>query len=142
MDIIKNRNFSKEWFFRTSRSSGKGGQNVNKLSTKVELCFNVNNSFLLNQEEKELIKERFGKRISLTGLLRISSEKERSQLANKRIVIEKFRRLIDEALELPEKRISTKPTLTSVVKRKINKKKISEKKYQRKLILKIIDKTD
>jgi ribosome-associated protein len=134
--MIRDIDFSSEWFFRTSRSSGSGGQNVNKVSSKVELCFNVQKSTLLSDEEKELISINLGHRISLSGLLRISSEKDRSQLGNKKIVIEKFYILLEKALTIPEERFATKPTRSSVRKRLKEKVIISEKKQRRKLIIK------
>lgn len=122
----------KEVQFRTSRSSGAGGQNVNKVSTKVELVFNVHDSSFLTDNEKTLLHENLKNRISKEGLLILRCDTTRSQLKNKEIVVERFIKLITDALKPKEERKATKPTRTSVEKRLSDKKKLSGKKELRK----------
>ena len=124
----------KELNFITSRSSGKGGQNVNKVETKVELRFDVLNSSVFTEEEKERIQLKMKNRISNEGIVIISSDSERTQLGNKRKVIDLFMELIEKALIKPKKRIKTKPTKTSKEKRLKEKKIQSDKKQFRKNI--------
>jgi ribosome-associated protein len=125
------RNFEKEFEFITSRSSGKGGQHVNKTNTKVELRFNIDTSEILNAEEKELLKEKLSGKINNEGILQIVSQETRSQLKNKNKCIEKFYLLLEDAFKVKKKRKKTKPSKKSVEKRLDEKKKHSEKKENR-----------
>jgi len=127
-----NRDFSKEFKFSASRSGGPGGQNVNKVSSKIELRFNVSESIILTAEEKDIIIAKLATRINNDGELVIISQSERSQLANKEKVIEKFYTLISKALKPVKKRKSTKPTKASQEKRLDKKKNNSQKKAARK----------
>jgi len=137
MQNLRDRDFIKEIYFKTSASGGPGGQHVNKVNTKVELRFNVDNSQLLSDDEKQLIREKLATRITKNGELRIVSQKERSQLQNKEIVIQKFFDLLQIAL-IPEKeRIPTKTPIYIEEKRLIQKKRTSEKKENRKNIFDI-----
>lgn len=122
----------KEVNYRTSRSGGAGGQHVNKVSTKVELLFDVNASEILTDRKKTIINEKLSNRISQEGLLSLTCAETRSQSANKEIVLERFINLIKTALTPVKKRRSTKPSRSSVRKRLDNKKKHSEKKSNRK----------
>ena len=122
-DDLTHRGFESEIGYSTSRSSGPGGQNVNKVNTKVELRFNVNLSSLLSDSEKELIISKLKNRITVDGELLLVSQSERSQLLNKSLVTEKFYDLLANALTIQKKRRSTQPTFTSKIKR-LEKKKI------------------
>jgi ribosome-associated protein len=119
---LKYRNFENEFVFSTSRSSGPGGQNVNKVSTKVELRFNIIQTPLLSESEKELIFKKLKNKINKEGELILLSQSERTQLRNKIIVADKFYDLISKALTIPQKRRSTRPTFSSKIKR-LNEKK-------------------
>jgi len=121
----------KELIFKTSRSSGSGGQNVNKVSTKVELRFDLYSSVLLSENQKERIGFKLKNRISSEGILIISSDSERTQLRNKKNVIELFFELLEKALQKPKKRVKTKPTRASKEKRLKDKKIKSDKKKLR-----------
>jgi len=124
--------FESEILFSASRSSGPGGQNVNKVSTKVELRFNIPNSNLLSDTEKEILLEKLKNKINNEGDLILVSQEGRSQLKNKEKVLEKFYELIEKTLTPPKKRKPTKPTQASKKKRLEGKKLVSEKKSQRK----------
>ena len=117
--------------FEATRSSGSGGQNVNKVSTKVILLFNALESNLLSQEQKEIFLSELHTRISKNGIFRISSGRERTQLANRKRVIEKFIKLVENAFKTEEERIATKPTKSSKLKRIESKKVLSDKKSER-----------
>lgn len=114
---LKNRNFEKEFTFSTSRSSGPGGQNVNKVSTKVELRFSLISTSIFSEEEKQMIFTKLKNKITKDGELVLVSQSERTQLMNKIVVTEKFYDLISKALTVQKKRRSTKPTLSSKIKR-------------------------
>ncbi len=111
------RNFEDEFVFQTSRSGGPGGQNVNKVSSKVELRFNIETSALLTEEEKGIILIKLANKINKVGELVIVSQTDRSQLKNKEKVIEKFYLLLEKALTPRKKRLRTKPTKASIEKR-------------------------
>lgn len=128
---IRDIDFSPEWKFSASRSGGKGGQNVNKLSTKVELHFDYLNSSLLNEEQKSLVTKKLSGFINKEGILKIVSQEDRSQLLNKKNTIEKFYELLERAFKKKKKRIPTKRSKTSQQKRLKSKKIHSEKKKTR-----------
>ena len=121
----------KELNFKATRSSGSGGQNVNKVSTKVELRFDINNTSLFNEDEINRILIKLKNRISSDGILILTSDSERTQLGNKKKVIELFFELIEKAIKKPKKRIKTKPTKASKEKRLKEKKIQSDKKRLR-----------
>jgi ribosome-associated protein len=128
---ILNREIEKELKFQTARSGGKGGQNVNKVETKVELYFDVNGSRHLSGDQKEIIKAKLRNRIDDEGILKLHSQSERSQIMNKRKVIEKFFNLLESSLKKKKKRIKTK--ISKAAKEKIldEKKKRSKVKKMR-----------
>jgi len=115
----------KELHFTVARSSGSGGQNVNKVNTKVELFFDVNNSKELSEKEKNLVLEKAANKISNEQILHLSHQTERSQLGNKEKVIEKFVRLIKSCVKIEKKRKATKPTKSSKIERVDTKKRRS-----------------
>ncbi len=126
------RDFSSEFVFQTSRSSGPGGQNVNKVSSKVELRFNLLRSTLLDEHEKTVIAEKLVNKINNEGELVLVAQTDRSQLKNKEKVIKKFYHLLEKALTPPKKRYKTKPTKASVEKRLESKRIKSTIKVSRK----------
>jgi ribosome-associated protein len=117
VEELKHRISEKEFIFSTSRSGGPGGQNVNKVSTKVELRFNIILTSLFSFEEKELIFRKLKKRINNEGELILVSQSERSQLLNKAVVTEKFYDQVSKALTKPKTRRATKPSLSSKLRR-------------------------
>lgn len=120
--------------YRFSRSSGPGGQSVNKVSTQVELLFDIERSMILTDNQKHLIFQKLKNRINSHGILLLKSNETRSQLKNKEIVASRFITLVSEALKPVKKRKATKPTKASVRRRLDEKKKVSTKKKDRKII--------
>ncbi len=128
------KDFSGELVFTASRSSGPGGQNVNKVSTKVEVRFHIGRSTLLNDEEKERVRTILQNKINSEDELIVVAQSERTQLKNKQKAIEKFNALINKAITPPKKRKPTKPSPESKAKRLDEKKAQGEKKSSRKAI--------
>lgn len=118
--------------FSASRSSGPGGQNVNKVNTRVELRFFITKSEVLTIEEKERLFVKLKNRINADGELILTSQSKRSQLANKEKVTELFFTLVEKALTVPKKRKKTVPTVSSRLKRLESKKNTAVKKQLRK----------
>ena len=123
----------RECSYQATRSQGPGGQNVNKLSTRVELRFDVPGSQYLDEEEKKMILDRLANRINQEGILILASQASRSQFKNREDVNQRLVDLIKSALKKKTKRIPTKPGKKSIEKRLQEKKKQAEKKNLRKL---------
>jgi ribosome-associated protein len=134
---FKSRNFESEFNYRTSRSSGAGGQHVNTTETKVELIFDVNKSVLLSGTEKEKFAKKWANRIS-DGEFKICSSQHRSQGANKEHVIKKFYQMLEKAMQPEKKRIPT--NIPRAIKEDIRRKKKlhSKKKADRKVSKRVL----
>lgn len=130
-EIIRFGSLNQELEISFSRSSGPGGQNVNKVNSKVQLNFNIFNSLILNDLNKSILSIKLSSKLSENGNLSLMSQTSRSQLENKEIVIKKFYALINKALKPVKKRFKTKPTYASTEKRLKAKKELSEKKDRR-----------
>ena len=118
--------------YTATKSSGPGGQNVNKVNTRVELRFQISNSIVFSIEEKELLIGKLKNRINTEGELVLTAQSERSQLANKEYVTEMFFSLIEKSLVITKPRKKTNPTASSRIKRLETKKITGIKKQLRK----------
>ena len=118
----------KELKFKAVRSSGAGGQHVNKVSSKVELIFDLQNSFEFSEDEKIVLLKNLQTKLTKENILLLSCDESRSQHKNKEIVIKRFLQLIINGLKVPKKRKATKPSKSSVQKRLDKKKKHAYKK--------------
>jgi ribosome-associated protein len=117
--------------FKAVRSSGPGGQHANKVSSKVELLFDLEKSNSLDELEKVRLKKHLANRISTTGLLILQCDDTRSQHQNKSLLIKRFLKLVEKGLEKPKVRRKTRPPKSAVLKRLNTKKKQAERKQQR-----------
>ncbi len=121
-----------ELTFKAVRSSGSGGQNVNKVSSKVVLSFNVFTSQSLSEEEKTRITEKLKTKLTSDGILLLNCDEDRSQLKNKEIVAKRFLKLIQNALVIPKERKATKIPRAVIERRIKEKRATSEIKQNRK----------
>ena len=118
--------------FATSRSSGPGGQNVNKVNSKVILRWNVLHSTLITDEQKVFLLNKLSAQLTREGELILSAQESQSQFQNKETVIEKFDALLRKTQTRPKTRKATKPSKSAKAKRVDNKKRHAEKKQWRK----------
>lgn len=121
-----------ELIFSTSRSSGPGGQNVNKVNSKVTLEWDVANSRVLTDDEKIFLSEKLASRMTREGVVQITSQESRSQIANKDLVVQKLDNLLSKAFLKKKVRKATKPSKSAKQQRLKKKKVVSEKKNWRK----------
>lgn len=121
-----------ELTFKAVRSSGAGGQHVNKVSSKIELAFNLPESLVFNDLQKERLLKKLSSRLTKDHVLILQSDESRSQHKNKELVIKRFLDLIENGLKVPKKRIPTKIPKSVIKKRLKSKRQLSDKKANRK----------
>lgn len=126
-----NIDVTKELEFKTSRSGGKGGQNVNKVETQVEVRFNIASSFILSQDQKELLLQKLAHQLNKNNELLVVCNEDRTQLGNKSKAIKKINQLIEKNLVVPKKRSATKIPQSIKEKRLKSKKIIGALKHLR-----------
>ncbi len=124
--------FFKEIIFKAVRSSGAGGQHVNKVSSKVELYFDLKNSHVLSESQKQTLLKNISSRLTKKGNLKLTSGESRSQHINKEKVIKRFFKILEKGLIVPKKRKPTKMSRAQKIKRLDNKTKHATKKILRK----------
>ena len=129
--MTRDRQLIEEFTFRTSRSSGKGGQNVNKVETRVEAVLDVINSQALNDAEKQMMAVRLRTRISNEGLLAVACKESRSQVRNKQLAVEALLKLVHKALTVSKRRLATKVSEGAKRQRLRDKRATKEKKSGR-----------
>ena len=134
MDIVINSHLiisSSEIAYRTTRSSGPGGQHVNKAETQVELLYDVAHSPSLTEAQRQRILSQLKNLIDQDGVLHLTAQSERSQLRNREIVTVRFQEMLAAALRVPKKRRPTKPTAASQTRRVESKKRRGQIKQLR-----------
>jgi ribosome-associated protein len=135
IDEIQERKLIKECVFKTARSGGAGGQNVNKVESKVELWFNIAESELLTEEEKEILLKKLHKKLEKETMIHLQEQTDRTQLKNKELIKEKFYRLILSGFKVAKVRKPTKISKAKKAKRLDSKKIKGEIKQLRKKIM-------
>ena len=130
--MIEKDKLISELQFKAVRSSGAGGQNVNKVSSKVVLSFDIEKSSFLSMEEKELLIFNLSSRLTTENVLILNCDEDRSQLKNKEIVVKRFFTILTQALHIPKKRKATKIPKSVIRKRIKDKKNLSDLKKNRK----------
>jgi len=129
---MNSTNILLELKFKAIRSSGAGGQHVNKTCSKIELTFDLENSLALSEHQKTLLKEKLSSKLTKENLLILFCEETRSQHKNKELAIKRFLKLIETNLIRPKKRKPTKPSFGSLKRKAENKQRNSVKKALRK----------
>ncbi len=132
MDMMNKQIIEQEIIYKAVRSGGKGGQNVNKVATCVQLYFDINNSQAFDENSKKRLHVKLVNRINSDGVLMLDCSETRSQLKNKELVLKKFYSVIQNALAEKKKRIKTKTPESVKLKRLSDKKNRSEVKAMRK----------
>jgi ribosome-associated protein len=120
-----------EFKYKVSRSGGAGGQNVNKVATKVQIDFDIKNSQLITESDKILIISKLENKLIQNEILQVTAQTERTQLGNKLIAIKKIYAILNKCFLIKKHRKESKPTKTSIEKRLTEKKKLSERKRNR-----------
>lgn len=134
IEDIQQRELIKECVFKTARSGGKGGQNVNKVETKVELWFDIRESAGLTDGEKERLLSRLATKLDKDGMLHLQEQSDRTQLKNKELLKEKFYKLMLSGLKVAKPRKATKLSKAVKARRQETKRAKSEQKQLRKKI--------
>ncbi|MBL4568446.1 MAG: aminoacyl-tRNA hydrolase [Flavobacteriaceae bacterium] len=129
---MNHQNLIKELNFKAIRSSGAGGQHVNKVSSKIVLSFDIANSNEFSEEQSVLLCQNLATRLTKEQVLILTSDESRSQHKNKELVIKRFLALIEKGLQVPKPRKATKPSKASVKRKMVNKQQQSAKKTLRK----------
>lgn len=129
--MMESEKIISELSFKAVRSSGAGGQNVNKVSSKVVLSFDLNASQSLSEEEKALLQMNLAARLTSENILILNCDEDRSQLKNKEIVVKRFLEIIKKGLFVPKIRKATKIPKSVIKKRIKDKKNVSEIKQSR-----------
>ncbi len=132
--VIALLNAAQELVFSFARSSGPGGQHVNKVSTAVTLHFDLRRTQTLSAEQKRTLRRKLATRISKAGILRVASRRYRSQIANKKAAVRRFEELLTEALRPPKKRIATRVRRSAIEKRIRQKKERGRVKQGRRRV--------